>query len=61
MVRRSKNTSNTSPVIVEVDSVQGQNGADPWTAIENGEAVTAREVFYKKPVPEEPRVKHYEK
>ncbi|KIH53097.1 hypothetical protein ANCDUO_16783, partial [Ancylostoma duodenale] len=63
MVRRSSNKfkQTKTPVIIEINDEQDQNGTDPWTTIENGEAVTAREVFYKKPTPEEPRVKHYEK
>ncbi|WKY14004.1 hypothetical protein Q1695_004663 [Nippostrongylus brasiliensis] len=61
-----------TPVIVELESdsngadlnnskSKGSNGSDPWASIEKGEAVSAREVFYKKPEPKEPRVKHYEK
>ncbi|PIO74428.1 cupin family protein [Teladorsagia circumcincta] len=65
MVRRRKSGTQKSdavktPIIVELDE-SDKNASDPWASIENGDAVTAREVFYKKPIPQEPRVKHYER
>ncbi|KAK5975937.1 Bifunctional lysine-specific demethylase and histidyl-hydroxylase NO66 [Trichostrongylus colubriformis] len=66
MVRRRKSGAQKqenavkTPIIVELDETN--NGApDPWASIENGDAVAARQVFYKKPVPKEPQVKHYER
>ncbi|XGW05178.1 hypothetical protein V3C99_015952 [Haemonchus contortus] len=66
MVRRRKSgvqqnkDSVKTPIIVEIDD-SNKKDSDPWASIENGDAVTAREVFYKKPAQKEPQVKHYEK
>ncbi|KAK6047932.1 hypothetical protein COOONC_14563 [Cooperia oncophora] len=49
-----------TPIIVELNE-SNNDASDPWASIENGDAVTARQVFYKKPVPKEPQIKHYER
>ncbi|KAJ1368741.1 hypothetical protein KIN20_030007 [Parelaphostrongylus tenuis] len=63
MVDRNKNKSRPTGTshIVEPNDLSPEGSSDPWASIENGDAVAAREVFYREASPREQRVKHYEK